>query len=89
MTTNLSELFSASLDNQSKKICPIINGILSDAIWLQTALWTTIFFTVIYSLAGIWAWVVFRSYKWSFLIPFGFIVVALLTGFVGGTAVGS
>ncbi|CAG8656706.1 8893_t:CDS:2, partial [Funneliformis mosseae] len=39
-------------------------------------------------LAGIWAWVVFRSYKWSFLIPFGFIVVALLTGFVEGTAFG-
>ncbi|RIA96914.1 hypothetical protein C1645_814756 [Glomus cerebriforme] len=38
--------------------------------------------------AGIWAWVVFHKYRWSFLIPIGFVAVALLTGFVSGTTVG-
>ncbi|PKK69227.1 hypothetical protein RhiirC2_661654, partial [Rhizophagus irregularis] len=57
-------------------------------IWLFTVLWTIIFFTVIYGLAGIWAWFVFHKYRWSFLVPIGFVTVALLTGFVSGTTVG-
>ncbi|RHZ84747.1 hypothetical protein Glove_77g27 [Diversispora epigaea] len=57
-------------------------------IWKFTVLWTIIFFTIIYSLAGLLAWAVFRKYRWSFLIPISFVIVALLTGLVGGTIVG-
>ncbi|CAG8538862.1 17466_t:CDS:2, partial [Acaulospora morrowiae] len=57
-------------------------------IWKFTVIWSLIFFTIIYSLAGILAWSVFRKYRWSFLIPVGFVTVALLTGLVGGTVVG-
>ncbi|CAG8487343.1 2386_t:CDS:2 [Diversispora eburnea] len=38
--------------------------------------------------AGLLAWVVFHKYRWSFLIPISFVIVALLTGLVGGTIVG-
>ncbi|KAG9284045.1 hypothetical protein G9A89_022819 [Geosiphon pyriformis] len=57
-------------------------------IWRFTVFWTLLFFASIYGTAGIWAWIVFHRWRWSFLIPVGFIAVSLLTGLVGGTIVG-
>ncbi|CAG8808167.1 21974_t:CDS:2, partial [Racocetra persica] len=53
-----------------------------------TTIWTIIFFVIIYVFAGIFACIVFHKYRWSFLIPVGFLFVALITGFVGGTIIG-
>ncbi|CAG8645785.1 13479_t:CDS:2, partial [Dentiscutata heterogama] len=56
-------------------------------IWMFTTIWTLIFFTSIYGLAGLWTWVVFRKYRWSFLFPIGFIIIALLTGFINSAII--
>ncbi|RIB04198.1 hypothetical protein C2G38_2121211 [Gigaspora rosea] len=59
----------------------------SDIRW-YTTIWTIIFFMIIYGFAGIFACIVFHKYRWSFLILVGFLFVALITGFVGGTIIG-
>ncbi|RIB04213.1 hypothetical protein C2G38_2008475, partial [Gigaspora rosea] len=57
-------------------------------IWRFTTIWTLIFFTSIYGFAGLWTWIVFRKYRWSFLIPIGFVIIALLTGFINSVIIG-
>ncbi|CAG8757895.1 24001_t:CDS:2, partial [Racocetra persica] len=56
-------------------------------IWKFTAIWTIIFFTFIYGFAGLCTWAVFRKYRWSFLIPIGFIIIALLTGLINSVII--
>lgn len=52
-------------------------------------LWSVIFSTATYALAGLWAYVVFRRQTWSFLLLVVLPLVGALTGFVGGSVIGN
>ncbi|CAG8546263.1 8923_t:CDS:2, partial [Gigaspora rosea] len=43
----------------------------------------------LYQANGLWTWIVFRKYRWSFLIPIGFVIIALLTGFINSVIIGA
>ncbi|KAG0290787.1 hypothetical protein BGZ98_003294 [Dissophora globulifera] len=59
-------------------------------IWLFTTYWTLIFIVSIYTLAGLWACLVFsrKHYKWAILLPILFMVTGAFIAFISGSLVG-
>ncbi|KAG0259272.1 hypothetical protein DFQ27_004179 [Actinomortierella ambigua] len=59
-------------------------------IWLFTTYWTLLFIMSIYTVAGIWAAIVFarRRYKWALILPLVFMVIGAGIAFVSGSLVG-
>lgn len=61
--------------------------VISD-FWYFIMLWTLVFNTSIYAIASIWAYFVFRRYRWSFLMPIVFTLIGATTGFIQGSVAG-
>jgi hypothetical protein len=59
-------------------------------IWRFTTYWTLIFIVSIYTMAGLWAFIVFsrRRYKWAVLLPVFFFVTGAFIAFLSGSLVG-
>lgn len=59
-------------------------------IWRFTTYWTLIFICSIYTMAGLWACLVFgrRHYKWAILLPLLFFFTGAFIGFLSGSLVG-
>ncbi|OAQ26072.1 hypothetical protein K457DRAFT_1778583 [Linnemannia elongata AG-77] len=58
--------------------------------WPFTTYWTLIFIVSIYTMAGLWAFIVFsrRRYKWAILLPVFFFVTGAFIAFLSGSLVG-
>ncbi|KAF9947237.1 hypothetical protein BGZ72_010753 [Mortierella alpina] len=59
-------------------------------IWRFTTFWTLIFIVTIYTMAGLWACLVFgrKHYKWAILLPILFMITGAFIAFLSGSLVG-
>lgn len=71
-------------------VCGTLNGPISVDIWRFTTYWTLIFIVSIYTMAGIWACLVFsrRHYKWAIFLPVLFFLTGAFIAFLSGSLVG-